>query len=364
MVTSLGHCPGDILQRIEAGDLSAIQPHAFPLPHLDCPVAARIANFQPENFISERKLVRLMGRDAQLAVSAAHLALQDAEVRVGANVQPEEVALFGATGLASLPFKEVEPLLQASLNAQGRFDLGQFGQAGLRAVNPVLSFKILANMPLCFVSICENIQGPNGIYTPWEGQGAQALEAAIRALQWGKARCALVGGCDVKTHEFGLLTLQQMGLFESWRETHAGLVPTEGAAFLVLEKESDAQARGARIYARFASFGLRTNLQGTPRVETQKEILSGLSMADPAILVSSANADPATDKDDAAIQEMRRVNPAKIICPKKCLGDLFAAAAPVQVGLAALLAQRTRQSVLAHCFGYGTEQAAFALEAL
>jgi hypothetical protein len=52
----------------------------------------------------------------------------------------------------------------------GRFDPTRFGQAGLRAVSPILSFKILSNMPLCFVSICENIQGPNGIFTPWEGQ--------------------------------------------------------------------------------------------------------------------------------------------------------------------------------------------------
>lgn len=86
---------------------------------------------------------------------------------------PADIALFGATGLAGLPVREVAPLLRASAGANGEFDLTRFGQAGLKAVSPILSFKILSNMPFCFVSINENIQGPNGIYTPWEGEGAR-----------------------------------------------------------------------------------------------------------------------------------------------------------------------------------------------
>ena len=50
--------------------------------------------------------------------------------------------------------------------------------------------------------------------------------------------------------------------------------------------------------------------------------------------------------------------------PKAALGDLFAAAAPVQVGLAAGWTRfnHARCRVLANCFGYGSEQAAFLLE--
>jgi hypothetical protein len=52
------------------------------------------------------------------------------------------------------------------------------------------------------------------------------------------------------------------------------------------------------------------------------------------------------------------------IYPKPQLGNLFAAAAAVQVALAARLASRgdTHGPVLANCFGYGSEQAAFVLE--
>ena len=55
---------------------------------------------------------------------------------------------------------------------------------------------------------------------------------------------------------------------------------------------------------------------------------------------------------------------AGLLRPKANLGNLFAAAAAVQVGLAAELAgKRERgQPVLAICFGYGSEQASFVLE--
>jgi hypothetical protein len=41
---------------------------------------------------------------------------------------------------------------------------------------------------------------------------------------------------------------------------------------------------------------------------------------------------------------------------------LFAAAAGLQIGLAALLVERSGGRVLANCFGHGSEQAAFVLE--
>ena len=52
-------------------------------------------------------------------------------------------------------------------------------------------------------------------------QGAQAIAAGVRAVRAGRVPCALVGGCDVKTHAFAFIALQQRGLFRSWREAGA-----------------------------------------------------------------------------------------------------------------------------------------------
>jgi 3-oxoacyl-[acyl-carrier-protein] synthase II len=364
MVTPLGTNPPEILRDLEAGRSAAAPPTQFDPAPFACPVCAEVRDFQPQPYISEGKMIRLMNRDAQLAVAAAHLALRDAGVRPGETYPPEEIALFGAVGLAGLPLAEVVPLVKASTGPDGQFDPARFGETGLRAVSPILSFKILSNMPLCFVSICENIRGANAIYTPWEGQGAQAVEAAIRALECGEARCALAGGCDVKTHELAFLSLEQHGLFDSWQRSHSGLVPGEGAAFLVLEKETEAAARSVRAYARVSDFRLRTHRQGAGRAGTCAGLLEELEWprGPLAAVVAADNGDEPSGTDERQALAARQITTHRTIRPKKQAGDLFAAAAPVQIGLGALLAARHGGRVLANCFGHGSELAAFVLE--
>lgn len=364
MVTPLGQNPLEILRSIETGQSTVAPPTSFDATPFSCPVCAEVRNFQPQPYVAEAKMIRLMNRDAQLAVAAAHLALADAGVKPGGTYAPEEIGLFGATGLAGLPLAEVIPLVKASTGPDGQFDPDRFGQAGLRAVSPILSFKILSNMPLCFVSICENIQGPNSIYTPWEGQGAQAVEAAIRSLECGDARCALAGGCNVKTHELAFLTLEQHGLFASWQQNRAGMAPGEGAVFLVLETADRATARGARAYARVSGFSSRTHQSGASRADTYGKVLEGLNLSPESLgaLVAADNGDVAAGENERQALSAWQITASTVISPKKQAGDLFAAAAGLQISLAALLAERGSGRILANCFGHGSEQAAFVLE--
>ena len=362
MVTPMGSNPAEVLRQILAGASAAASPIGFDASAFACPVCAQVRDFEPQRYASEAKLVRLMNRDAQLAVAAARLALEDAGVKPGTTYPPEDIALFGATGLAGLPVREVEPLLRASAGAEGEFDLTRFGQAGLRAVSPILSFKILSNMPFCFVSINENIQGSNGIYTPWEGEGAQAVEAGIRAVQAGEARCALVGGCDVKTHELAFASLQQQGLFSSWRKTGNGVVPGEGAAFLVLETEEDALARKAQLYGRLSAFRMRPHCSGEDMDQIRVGVLNRLNIHEAEMFVSSANGDEGRDQQETSILAAARISVGKSICPKKHVGDLYAAAALLQLAMAATLTGAGATTVLAHCVGHGRTQAAFVLE--
>ena len=393
MVTPLGQDPGEVLRRVEAGESAAAPPTGFDASPFACPVCAEVKDFQPQRYVVETKMVRLMNRDAQLAVAAAHLALQDARLTVGADYQPQDIALYGATGMAGLPLGEVTALVRNSTGADGHFDPHRFGQQGLKSISPLLSFKVLGNMPVCFVSICENIQGPNCIYTPWESQGAQAIEAGIRAIECGDARCALVGGCDVKTHELAFIALEQRGFFNSWKETQTGVVPGEGAVFLVLEEEAAATARGARAYARMAGFSISTRRQEADWSATYAAVLKRLQKSPPpshpltptlsptggegarragegdsdarielGAIVAAGEADDRSRRDEAAALASLAITAETVLYPKQQIGNLFAAAAALQVGMGALLAQRLGQRVLANCFGHGSEQGAFLLE--
>ena len=60
------------------------------------------------------------------------------------------------------------------------------------------------------------------------------------------------------------------------------------------------------------------------------------------------------------------LKPEQILKSKSHIGNLFAAAAAVQVGLGAELASRRNkdQQVMANCFGHGSEQGSFILETI
>ena len=57
-----------------------------------------------------------------------------------------------------------------------------------------------------------------------------------------------------------------------------------------------------------------------------------------------------------------RISVGKSIRPKQQVGDLFAAAALLQLAIAASLTGAGATNVLAQCFGHGSTQAAFVLE--
>jgi len=366
MLTPLGASPVEVLCRVERGE-SAFRRPAFDASALACALCAPISAFDPERYIEDVKSLRLMNRDAQLAVAAARLAMADANVRPGETYAPEEIALYGSTGMTGMPVEEAAALVRHSADADGMLDLRTFGRVALKRVRPVLSFKMLASMPICFVSIHGNLRGENGIYTPWEGQGAAAIVAGIQAIQRGTSPCALVGGCDVRTHEFAFVSLGQLGALQSWSDHGEGSVPGEGAAFLVLEDEQRALARGARIYARVVHHAVGTMVKPSDAVETFAALIDGAQPQTIHHVVAAGDGDVAIRL--AEREAMRRASltaavQAAAIHPKRSLGNLYAAAGAVQTGLAATMAQRAGddQRVLANCFGHGSQQGVFVLE--
>jgi 3-oxoacyl-[acyl-carrier-protein] synthase II len=366
MVTPLGASPGEVLRRIRSGQCAAARPTRFDPAPFACPVCAEVKHFDPQQHVPEPKAIRMMNRDSLLAVAAARYAMADAGVEIGRDYPPEDVALFGATGLAGIALSEVSRLVESSAAPDGALDLKRFGALALKQVRPMLSFKILSNMPMCFVSIFQRIQGPNAIYNPWEGQGAHAIASAMHAIRRGHANCALAGGCDVKTHELGFIALEQCGVLRSWRTEGAGCVPGEGAAFLVLEDELSARSRGARIYARLLAHRNGTISNGSDPLSVYADVLAPLALDTPHACLSAQDGDAKVRQAEEMALDQCRIHAQRRISPKPHLGNLFAAAAAVQVALAAAVASETQpgRKVLANCFGHGCEQAAFVLEAV
>lgn len=366
MVTALGQNPGDVLRCISDNDSAAAEP-GFDSSRFDCPVCASIQDFDAELFFPENKTLRLMNRDAQMAVAAAKLAMDDAKIKAGQFYLPEDIALYGSTGVASMSVEDIERIIRYAADEDGTLNLESFGKKALKRIRPVLSFRILANMPICFVSILQNIKGPNAVYTPWEGHGAQAIAAGIRSIKNGDVQCALVGGCDVKTRELSFINLQQCGVFESWTRHNKGPVPGEGSVFMVLENEESAFNRGKKAYARISDHAFGSTWRESKLDNTIISILSKLNINETGnIALVSCEDDVSIGQYEKHGLESAGIEALKTLKPKLCIGNLFAAAAAGQVALAAQLAndQKDTQQVVANCFGYGSEQASFVLESV
>ena len=96
-------------------------------------------------------------------------------------------------------------------------------------------------------------------------------------------------------------------------------------------------ARGAHLYGRVSAFRLRPRSNGEEIAQSRADVLNRLNVREAETLVSSANGDDGRDQQETSILEAAGVSIEAVICPKKHVGDLFAAAALLQVALGAAL---------------------------
>jgi 3-oxoacyl-[acyl-carrier-protein] synthase II len=240
---------------------------AFGLPPFDA--AARLGS---------RKMLKYMSESAVLGCVAAHEAVSEAGARRRFN--PGRVALCSGIGMAGASLEDALPVITASVGASGRVESRLMGERGLAAANPLMSFKILPNMPACLVSIIECIQGPNLIFTPWEGQTGAALLEGWRAVASGDADCAVCGAADNPAHPAVMVYLARSGLLRSGERVGAA------AAYLVMERAETARRDHQPVRARLSKVGLEACNDGP--ADPLAERMGRTFAAAPAVLLALA----------------------------------------------------------------------------
>jgi 3-oxoacyl-(acyl-carrier-protein) synthase len=194
----------------------------------------------PIPYLKVRKNRKMMGPQDDLAVVAAGKAFQSAGLGAALG---ERTGLYVAVGYIPFEEAEIELLLQGSL-AEGAFSMDRFSTEGYNAVNPLLTFRCLSNMPAFHVSVNFDIQGPYFVTYPGPGQFYVALEEARAALAASRVDVAVVLGV---AHQRNFLVRHHFGRVEP---------PTaelsDAAGCLVLERAEHARARSAPPRARLA----------------------------------------------------------------------------------------------------------------
>lgn len=138
---------------------------------------------------------------------------------------------------------------------------------GPRRVSPFFIPKGIINMTAGNISIKYGFRGPNISVVTACATGAHSIGEAARIIQHGDADIMICGGAEGAVGRIGLAGFSAMRALSTrndepekasrpWDKNRDGFIMSEGAGILVLEEYEHAVARGAKIYAEVAGYGM------------------------------------------------------------------------------------------------------------
>ncbi len=237
--------------------------------HLPVKIGAEVKHFNPRHFITDKKALRLSFLNVHLALAAAKLAVDDAELPLERIDATRFGAIIGSGGGGfddGPGFEDLnEPILRSWVEEEKKFDSAKFGEQGIPVAYPLFLLKALPNNAFYYISLFYNIQGENdNIVSSYTG-GAQAIGDAFRSIRRGDADIMIAGGYDSLLTPNTIFSLHALHLLSAQHDPACacrpfdllrdGMVAGEGAAFLIVEELSHAQQRGARWYAEIIGYG-------------------------------------------------------------------------------------------------------------
>lgn len=212
--------------------------------------AAEVKNFAPENYM-DAKEARRRDRFEQLGVAAA----KDAIASSGLEITD---ANAGRTGvLVSSAIGGIKSLSDAVITNHTE---------GPRRVSPFLIPMLMPNGAAGMIAIDHQIKGPCFSVASACASGADGIGTAFLMLKAGMIDAAVTGAAEMTICSVGVAAFDRVGAMsrrngdysmapQPFDKNRDGLVMGEGAAVLMLERESHAKKRGANILAELAGYG-------------------------------------------------------------------------------------------------------------
>ncbi len=249
-ITPVGNDAITSWENIKKG-MSGIGPITkFDLERFTVKVAGEVKNFVPEEFMDGKEAKR-MGRYTQFAVAASKMAVIDAEVHVGENVDAERIGVWIGSGIGGLDEFEIQHK--------------RFLDKGPRRVNPFIIPMLIPDMAAGRVSIELGAKAINNCSVTACASGSNSIGDAFRVIQNGDVDMMIAGGTEAAITEMTVAGFSNMTALSTntdpqtasrpFDKNRDGFVIAEGAGILVLEELEHALARGAKIYGEIVGYG-------------------------------------------------------------------------------------------------------------
>ena len=235
-----------------------------------CQIAGQLWDFNPEDFVRKSD-IRRWHRHVHQSLAAARMSIEDSDL-LSAGLDPERIGAAIGTSVGApdehyLKYRE------------------QFEKSGWRKINKFASSASSAHSSTVNVSVTFGLKGPGTTIASGCATGLEVIDWGVQQIQSDRADAVLVGATETPITAMTVAVSCSLGILSKRNDAPEkamrpfdrdsdGLVLSEAAAALILERADIARARGANIYATIEGYGAAAEAHSPLTLDEEGEALS------------------------------------------------------------------------------------------
>ena len=224
--------------------------HFDPSPFA-CQIAGEVKDFDATQYLPAKD-ARRMDRFIHFGLVAGMEAFKDSGIEV-TEQNAERIGVNIGSGIGGLP------MIEDTHN--------DFLAGGPRKISPFFIPGTIINMISGNLSIMYGLKGPNLAMVSACTTGTHCIGESARIIEYGDADVMVAGGSEATICSLAIGGFSSAKALSTrnddpatasrpWDKERDGFIMGEGAGVLVLEEYEHAKARGAKIYAELAGYGM------------------------------------------------------------------------------------------------------------
>jgi 3-oxoacyl-[acyl-carrier-protein] synthase II len=251
IVSPVGNSVPEAWDNLIAGKSGVGPITRFDASALSVRIAGEVKGFDVAAYLSAKE-ARRMDTFIHFGMAAGIQAFRDSGIEVSAE-NADRIGVNIGSGIGGLP------MIEDTHN--------DYLAGGPRKISPFFIPGTIINMISGNLSIMLGVKGPNIAVVTACTTGLHAIGISARMIEYGDADAMVCGGAEATTTPLavgGFASAKALSTRNDdpatasrpWDRDRDGFVLGEGSGVMVLEEYEHAKARGAKIYAELAGFGM------------------------------------------------------------------------------------------------------------